>query len=369
MLLVTRLLFALCALAAVSRHANYAHAQIRQARAPQRIFAPDSFWITSWTRGGKAEPELLVEPRQVTVSGNMLIVFDEGTREVGGFDGRTGTSRFVLKATGEGPGEFKRPQQIASSATDFVVVDAATSRITRYDNNGGYQRTDVHADAGQIEALCLRERSQILAKYSGARNALRLVQASGTRVMQRSTASDEDVLDAPSFANSARIPRACASQRTALVPLFGASWFVVSGNGALTRYPFIEAGQAPIVGTTTKGKKRGGGVIIETQIAEVSPITRDAMQIGDTLIVNVAASAKNPGRLLDYYSLATGRYLYSRKLFTFLDGLTIGSDGTFYGTSIGDEHSAVLAFRPAMSLPKRQPRSAPAPERKGTMKR
>ena len=84
----------------------------------------------------------------------------------------------------------------------------------------------------------------------------------------------------------------------------------------------------------------------ETQTSAVSPIARGALHIGDTVVVQAGATKRSAHRLLDYYLISNGRYLYSRTLPVAFTALAVGPDGTFYGAVIGDEVSWVLALRP-----------------------
>jgi len=82
------------------------------------------------------------------------------------------------------------------------------------------------------------------------------------------------------------------------------------------------------------------------QTSNTAHASRGALIRGDTAIVWAADTKKSPMKLLDYYDLRTGAYLHSRKLpFRFV-ALTIGADGTFYGTLIDATAQSVIAMRP-----------------------
>src|SRR5690606_27457668 len=84
-----------------------------------RRFAADSFWVSAWQRGYAKESDLVVEPRELAIVGNRLVVLDAGTREVLVLDGTNGNLLRRLEARGSGPGEFKRPTSLAPLANAF----------------------------------------------------------------------------------------------------------------------------------------------------------------------------------------------------------------------------------------------------------
>ena len=332
---------------AISGAALHAQPSPQTQQAPAiRRFHPDSFYIREWVRGGSKEPDFLVEPRQLAVTQNAVIVLDLGTREVHALDLKSGAKRFVLNATGEGPGEFKRPMHIATTAQLVGVLDAATSRLTVYSDSGRYLWTTRVPDGPMVETMCLLPRGILRVKYLGAVKAIAMIDSSG-RTMSRTSLPVVTALEkAPSFANSAYIADGCAGESMAVAPFFGSSWYSIAATGVAKRYPYIES--APDAVVTTKQRqleKTATHVTTQTTMTtEVNPIARGAMQRGDTVIIEAGATKIHPHQLLDYYRASDGAYLYSRRLPFIPTALAITPDGRILATLVGTETSLVVAL-------------------------
>lgn len=320
----------------------------------QRRFQADSFWVRQWRRGGKDEPELFVEPRHLTTFGNLVAVLDLGTREVIAFDRDSGRTQFTMSARGEGPGEFKRPALLVSDGTSFGVIDHATSRLSMYDTRGTMHWDAPLPDAASVESACLLSDARVLMKVAGIEKAIRLVDSTGRTIAQRTLDGYDRDHPPPAFAASARLSGPLAGDRCALVPSFGRTWYTINAEGTMGAHPYIEPGAEAVVrvATNTLDKSWRSEVRRETQTSAVSPIARGALHIGDTLIVQAGATHRTPYRLLDYYLMPGGRYLYSRLLPIAFVALAVGANGTFYGAAIDDEVSWIVAFRPTRVAPR-----------------
>ncbi len=319
-----------------------------------RRFLADSFWVRLWRRGGKDEPELFVEPRHLTTFGNLVAVLDLGTREVIAFDRDSGRTQFTMTARGEGPGEFKRPALLVSDGASFGVIDHATSRLSMYDTRGTMHWDAPLPDAVNVESACLLSHARVLMKFSGIEKGIRLVDSTGRTIAQRPLAGYDRDHPPPSFATSARLSGPLAGDRCALVPSYGRTWYSINAVGTMMAHPYIEPGAEAVVrvATNTLDKNWRSEVRRETQTSTVSPIARGALHIGDTLIVQAGATHRTPYRLLDYYLMPGGRYLYSRLLPVAFAALAVGANGTFYGAAIDDEVSWIVAFRPTRMAPR-----------------
>jgi len=311
-----------------------------------RRFHADSFYIREWVRGGTKDPDLLVEPRAIAITDQVVVVLDAGTREVHAFDVKSGAKRFVLKATGQGPGEFRQPIQVAATARHVGVLDAATSRLTVYSDSGRFLWTTLVPDGPTVEALCLLPRGRIRVKYLGATGAIALIDSSGKTLTRTSLPVATARQKAPSFANSAYIADACAGDTMAVAPFFGGSWYSLRSNGATKRFPYIEAGEEAVVTTKQRRLERTTEHVTTqtTMTAAVSPIARGAMQRGDTVIIEAGATKIHPHQLLDYYRASDGAYLYSRRLPFTPTALAIAPNGRLFAASIGTETSLVVAL-------------------------
>ncbi len=342
---VTRLILLACALPLPL------FAQLKSISNGTRHFAADSFWVREWVRGNSKEPDLLTEPRHVVAAHGIVVVLDAGTREIIGFDALTGQSRFNLQAKGEGPGEFRRPSHIAITPSGFAVVDQATSRVTTFDSLGRVQRTTPLLDAVSSSGICVMRRGLLISKTSGAIGSVLQSDSTG-RLLSRRTL-DERGRKADEYAWSTHVTGPDASDNCVLARLYGANWYVVSPSGALTMHAYIEAGSEPAV-TTSQAKKGkvGGKQIIEiTHTTGAVSTASDAMLLNDTLIVRARGSGRNEYRLLDYYAISSGAYIYSRRLPLMPNTVTVGPSGTFYALGIGEESAGLWALKPSLKQP------------------
>lgn len=330
------------------------------ARPPQsrdlRRFRADSFWVRTWLRGGDDEPELFVEPRQLVVAGGMVAILDLGTREIIALKRDSGRTQLTLSARGEGPGEFKRPARLLHLGDDFGVIDDATARLTMFAANGTRLWDAPMPDANVLEAVCMLPGARVLIKRAGFDKAIRIVDSSGRSIAQQTLPISDPKHPPPDFAHTAQLTGPLRDGRCVLTPAFGSTWYVVDASGKLSPHKYIEPGADAFVSVSTKTLEKGMRTEVrrQTQTSTASPIARGAMYIGDTVIVHAGATKRFPYHLLDYYLLPEGQYVYSRRLPVAFVALTIGPDGTFYGTRIGDETSWVMGFRPTLSAPRRR---------------
>jgi hypothetical protein len=111
----------------------------------------------------------------------------------------------------------------------------------------------------------------------------------------------------------------------------------------------LEPGPQPVVVVTQRVLERSlTKVVIQgNQQSDTKQVSRGALIVGDTAIINASTTSSFESRWLDYYNATTGKYLLSRRLPFYANAITAGEDGTIYLTSIGQTVSAVLALKPA----------------------
>lgn len=331
------------------------------ARVDGRTFAPDSFWVRKWIRGGADEEDLFVEPRKLTATDSTLAVLDLGTREIHLLSTVDGTTTRVMKASGSGPGEFKQPILVVRDRDFLGVLDNGTARMTMFTKRGALVWDAPVRNVGITESACVLSAARVLFKGQGRYNALMLIDSSGA-VLRVFSLPDTSGDPRDTFSATAALAGPSPGDRCAIAPLFGARWYTTDALGGLATHRYIEPGAEPTVKVDSKLVEgtRKNGILQVVEKSNVDPIARSAHQIGDTLIVAAGATKRDPLRLLDYYLISTGRYLYSRRLPSVLTALSVGTDGTFYAASIDAEVSWVVAFTPSPTPPlpvvKRGPR-------------
>lgn len=324
-----------------------------QSNGAVRKEAADSIWKKIFVIGGETNSDTFVEPRQLVVTGDVLVVLDAGTREVRGFDAHTGQPRFVLKATGVGPGEFRRPSQLASTPTGFGILDQADARFTTFDRKGTAQWTAVVSNVFSTNGICVQNAVGI-----GMRVTSTISRHDSSIVAFDSTGKQRAVLTIPwkeyvrggvEFAYNHHAIVSSPGGDCVVAPMFGSEWAVVPARGAPRVYRYVEPGPQPVVAVNDKVLERTitKVTIQHAQTSDTPQAARFVVSRGDTVIVNAAASKTFPSRWLDYYRLSTGQYLYSRKLPVACVGIAIADDGTFYLSVITSTQQFVVAMRPS----------------------
>jgi len=357
---ITRLLVLLAA-ASLPVHAT---AQSRStAPATARSFRADSFWVQHWVRGGEDEDDLLIEPRAIAVAGSVITVLDLGSREVLGLDLTSGKTLFTKAARGAGPGEFKRPAMLVRAPQQFGVLDHETARLSMFSSSGSLVWDAPVANIFDVESACALSGARVMLKTRGFEQSLSILDSTGKHMGTYSVPRTDPKAEMPPFTEAAALAGPMRGDHCAVVPMFGARWFVVDARGAITARAYVEPGETPViqVASTLLEKQGRGGILRATQTTTTSPIASGALHRGDTLIVIGGKSPKDQGRVLDYYAVHDGRYVYSRRLPMSFTSLTIAPNGVLFGTVIGPDWSAVVALEPSRTAP---PAKAKAPAKR-----
>lgn len=314
-----------------------------------RRLPADSIWRRVWTIGGDTVAETFIEPRQIVVTGDLVVVLDEGSREVHALDARTGASRFVLKAKGQGPGEFRRPGYLAATPSGFGVLDHANARFTVYDRKGRLLWNAVLDDVFAFDGMCVRANSHIVATKKSRDTSVVEFDSTGKRVAARSVPWVEMVRGGFGFAYAHYTSSAAPNGDCVLAPIFGAEWAVLTSQGPLRAFRLREPGAQPVITVTERVLDRTASKVVmrSPQTSDTKHATRGAMVIGDTAVLNAAHTREARLKWLDYYLLRNGAYVYSRRLPFDINAGAMGADGTLYVTHIGSTSSWVAALRPA----------------------
>ncbi len=324
-----------------------------------RTFAADSLWRRLWVVGIDSTADTFIEPRHVVAGRDLVTVLDVGTRELRGFDPKTGAARFVITSRGTGPGEFKRPALIATTPSGVVVLDHATSRLTAFTSSGKLAWDAQVQNVFAISGLCIPDGRRVLLKLQRRDSSIVEIDTSGRRLRTLHVAWPIRLRDEAGFVHESRVAGPSIDGTCLIAPIFGKHWASVSTGAANTPsvHAYREPGADPIMKQSERVLERSFSKIVVEQLetTDASPIASAIMVRRDTAIVYAAVTRTFSQRTLDYYHLPSGRYLYSRKLPFIVNALTIGDDGIFYGTLVGEKEQALIAMRP-----ERLPTVAPA---------
>lgn len=319
-----------------------------------RTFPADSGWERLWIVGSDSTSDTWVEPRKVVFTQGMVVVLDDGTREIRALDARTGALRLLLKPTGQGPGEFTRPSLLASTPTGFAVLDQANARLSAFTLQGKLEWDAVIEGAIMVRALCIARApdshaSPLIRAYRYERDSSVMeYDTTGMRTAVRHVPRAAAQVDSQGFGYSAYISDAGPDGSCVLAPMFGAEWAVIPPAGAVKMYAFREPGIPAVTTTQERIMERSGSEVrLEVmQMTDTPHSARGALLFGDTAIIYAAHTRESRTLLLDYHLLKTGAYLFSRRLPATLNAVTVGPDGTLYGTRIEQDAQYVVALRP-----------------------
>lgn len=324
-----------------------------------RTFAADSLWRRLWVVGIDSTADTFIEPRHVAAGRDLVTVLDVGTRELRSFDPKTGAARFVITSRGTGPGEFKRPALIAATPSGVAVLDHATSRLTAFTSTGKLAWDAQVQNVFAISGMCIPDDRRVLLKLQRRDSSIVEIDTSGRRIRTLHVSWPVRLRDEAGFVHESRVAGPSMDGSCLVAPIFGKHWASVSTATASTPrvHAYREPGADPIMKQSERVLDRSFSKIVVEQLetTDASPIASAIMVRRDTAIVYAAVTRTFSQRTLDYYHLPSGRYLYSRKLPFIVNALTIGDDGTFYGTLIGEKEQALIAMRP-----ERLPTAAPA---------
>lgn len=326
-----------------------------------RRFVADSFWVRTWIRGASKEPDLFTEPRQIVAVGDIVAVLDAGMREVFVLEASTGALRVQLSSRGEGPGEFKRPAQLTAANGGFALLDHATSRLSVFDARGRFSWDTPIGSAVGTEGLCVQPDGRVTTKRSGSKDALLTIDSTGRTVATRSLPWPDP--GQKSTAVAALVAGPDARGACIIARRYGSEWLLVPRAGAFVRLPYVSKHPEATITVKNGPKRRVGneGSFVRTELLSSDAAVSAAMLRGDTLILRGGPAERDGYRLLDYYLLPSGRYIHSRRLPAIFIATAVGSDGTFYATSIGEESGAVMALRPVLTKPGAKPSAVRQP--------
>ena len=327
-----------------------------QSNIRQRRFAADSFWVGVWQRGYTEEPDLVVEPRDLAVVGNRLIVLDAGTREVLVVDATTGKLLRKLEARGSGPGEFKRPGTITAMTRGFGILDQENQRFSALSLDG---KLLWDAPAPGLSAVaCAHSPTAVTWKTGGVRNAVVVVDSSGRTTATRSlpwTQQGREELSTSAVAAGPSNTGTCVFARR-----YGNDFVLMTASGAQSNHKYIENVPEPqvVVQRTTLERSGNSSVVQQTERTNAVSSALRAMVVRDTLIVLFAGATNDKYRLLDYYHLPSGQYVYSRRLRAPAVAIA-SSNGVFFVSEIMEEYAGFFALKPSYTKPS-APKKAPA---------
>lgn len=316
-----------------------------------------------WRAGGTADDTLFGWVREHVADSQQVYVLDAGTLQLHAFSSRDGTHRWSVGGKGSGPGQLKRPVDLALGIDNSVgVLDPGNGRISFFGANGTFVRSVAVPDAAVASALCIMsDRSQLLLITSPSAFAVHL-DVSG-RVLRRHQFPWTLENGGNEFVTNATFVRGTASRQCTAATTFGFGLIIFDAGGSLRTAPFVEHVPLP---TFRRTKLKGGDYAIMLDKGDNAAL--GGWRSGDSLFVSFAGSKIADG-IVDIYNMS-GRYLaswrsppedrmfYARKR---LYGLSSGGATQKLRMWVdASDTSRVLEEAGVRSRPSRRPVSPPA---------
>lgn len=369
---ITQLLFLI---APVSSSAQKAPSK----QEPERIIK-NVEWEVVWARGFSVHPDLFIQPRSIVLSGDHVVVLDEGTREITMIDRRTSSLVAGIEATrGSGPGEVRSPSILSPFSGGVAVFDPGNARVSAF-NLSGKLLWDTQV-SGAIAGLCILDNTSFAAVSSDKRS-LETRDTSGALI--RSELLPWANSTEPGLAQSVRVAGPLPGGECVVARGFGSQFAVAkpavraSGgprsistrtvnapatgtkSGTIVAHSYIELMPEPVVksAATQLGKDSRGSTTQVVSTTSTAPSAGGVTTVGDTVIVRFMGNTEYATFLLDYYHMPDGKYLFSTLLPPGVMALTASAEGVYYATMITETMSGVLAMKPR---PSRNPELKPHP--------
>jgi hypothetical protein len=252
---------------------------------------------------------------------------------------------------GSGPGEFKRPYGVIPVQGGFAIADQGNARLSAFDLRGKLL-WDTPLPEPMVGGLCAQTaRRLVIKRYSSDHVEIR--DTSGSLYSVSRVPWGKNARE--SLSQGVQVVGPSSRGHCAIIREFGGQFALLSPQGVLKSYPYIEQLPEPEVVSSSKvlEKNESGTIRQQTNSTASRQSGMRAMIRADTLIVQFGGESRQRLRLLDYYSLLDGRYIHTRVLPGGFVALTIAADGTFIGTEIGGDSSGLLAMRPSRAAPKK----------------
>ncbi len=358
--LITHLLFLI---APVNSPAQRAPSKLE----PERIIK-NVEWEIVWARGFSVHPDLFIQPRSIVLSGDHVVVLDEGTREITMIDRRSSSLIAGIEATrGSGPGEVRSPSMLSPFPGGVAVYDPGNARVSAF-NMSGKLLWDAQV-AGTIEGLCIQGDATFSVVGSN-KSKFQVMDTSGA-VISSETLPWIKATE-PGVAQSVKVAGPLPGGECVVTRSFGSQFGVAKPIGrapvnnaraantqknnaptsvAITMHNYIETVAEPVVKKTARelsgdSKEKTTQVVSTTSTA---PSAGGVATVGDTAIVRFIGNTGYATFLLDYYHMPDGKYLFSTLLPPGVIALTASGEGIYYATMITETMAGVLAMKPRPS--------------------
>jgi len=269
---------------------------------PRRVLRKT--WVPMWRAGGTPDDTLFGWVREHVADASQIYVLDAGTLELHAFSARDGAHRWSVGGRGSGPGQLKRPVDVALATGNTVgVLDPGNGRVSFYSTNGTFVRSVTVPEAAIANALCVFTDGSLLLLITSP-SAFAVQMDSAGRATRRHGFPWPLNGGGNEFVSSATFIRGAPTGRCTAATTFGFGLAMFDESGAVRTVPFVERVAAP---TFKKTKLSGGEYAIMLDKGDNAAL--GGWRSGETTFVSFAGATYRGG-IVDLYDPG-GRYLAS----------------------------------------------------------
>ncbi|HMS02493.1 MAG TPA: hypothetical protein PKE51_05945 [Gemmatimonadaceae bacterium] len=261
-----------------------------------------------WEHLGSLDDESLLTPVSVAVLRSHIVVSDLGASRLVGYARDAATAHWQLGRPGDGPGEFRQPFLVADTDSTVIVLDLQLRRLTVVTSEGRVVTSRSSASFGAVSGVCRRaDDSSWWLKLTPSgdieRDGLGLL-AEGQDSLRRLTPLPlEGAVHPSGIASTAALVRA-TNGTCVVAPTYYAWAGIVAADGAIARFPLIEAVPTPQVtveptGASSRRIRMADGTVASTRHLAVTD---------DRAYVIARGRSSARGRLVDVYRLDPWAY-------------------------------------------------------------
>ncbi len=289
-------------------------------------------WDTAWVLTDQSDPPVL-QPEAIAAHNGKVFLVDLAVPGVLAVDAKTGRKLWATGRRGIGPGEFLDPYQLLPNDEGVTVVDQTTRRTTHLGPDGRLlSTTSLAALGGAPLSGCALDGGDLLFSVFAADSFVRL-DSSGHR--RESVAMPFGVRDSRGVVNQVFVAGDTEMRVCAAGLMLGGGFAVIS-PAPVSMHQYVEDMPVPRWLLSSEG---------EDSLSSDLAATLDAEVRHDTLWTLFEGRSASQRRLLDGYSVPSGRYLGTLELPTRANRFAMLGDLLVLKAGQPDGSFAVLALR------------------------
>lgn len=262
---------------------------------------------TAWIRGGSKDDLPLVYPDYMGHDGTRVYVSDQVTHAVTAFDQATGKTAWV---TNPNTSVLKNPAAMSGLPGGGVaVIDGASQGLVLLSAKGAVARVVPLNEAATARQVCALSDSAFLLAVPRTRFPLVMIDVNG-RTLSR---QDLPWLEARELTpmQTQVLMTSAGDGQCAVALAYGGGLALVGQEGAAWRSPYVEGTPLPVLKVTKE--ERAGVERVSSKVVASHVSVLDIAASDSTIEVAFDGETPDRGKLVDAYSLKTGKYVMTWK--------------------------------------------------------